>query len=557
VNPAPSTAAGPRWRWIAGLAAVAAAAGCARTGQTSQPSLRATDPGDGQPQRIVFAPKDEPAGSYNDPPVTAPPSTPIGDAVIARIEELSAELGKAPPAPDGRLFAAATDLAGVTPSRGTVAYRLVEFALQRHGIIEPSPHLLVIRGPIADPDAVLEQLSLRLVTILAEGKFARVGVGTARRGPGDHVIVLALQSSFIETEPVPRALPNGGRVRVAGRIAPPYRQPHVYITRENGEVASPPVRFGAEGEFTTAIDCGDRTGRQQVEITASDRSGSTVLANFPIWCREVPPVSITVELTDDDAAISARPGEAEKRMVEMVNRDRVAHGLAPVAIDDRVTAVARAHSQDMIETGVVGHISPNTGSASDRVAAHGIKTAVVLENVARAYGLAEAQDGLMNSPGHRANVLSSQATHVGVGIVLGEEVAGRREMYVTQVFIRIPSPIERDEVIEAVAGKLAAVRAVGSDPWLAEVAQTFADSLAAGVPTKTAAAEASVRLRTRPNGFRGVSTVATTVADVESFDAASALADGSISSAGIGVAQGDHPEIGESAIFIVVLLGHH
>jgi uncharacterized protein YkwD len=397
---------------------------------------------------------------------------------------------------------------------------------------------------------------LRLVAILAEGDFARVGVGVARRGAEDHVVVLALQSSFISIDPVPRSLPRGGEVPLVGTIDRRYSEPHIYVTRESGEVESPAMFVGDGGKFATELDCGGRSGRQQVEITGSDETGSTVLANFPVYCRAEPPVSITVEYSEDDAAVSASPGEAEKRMVELINRDRARHDLPPLEVDDRVTAVSRAHSADMLETGIVGHISPNTGSAADRAKAAGIRSALVLENVARAYGLTEAQDGLMNSPGHRANILSRQATHVGVGIVLGKEVAGRREMFITQVFIRVASEINPDEIAAAVSKKVRARRSLAGDAWLDEVARDFAGRVAAGTPTPEAAARASEKLRTRPNAFRGVTTVATTVADVSAFDPGQALADESVSHFGIGVAQGDHPELGDGAIFIVVLFGH-
>lgn len=533
-----------------------AVSGCTPAKSTSGPSWRKGGSKAAAPQRIVFAPSSAPVSRYNDPPVRPAPSSPMGDAIVAKIESLSTELGKPAPVADGRLFAAASDLAAVTPEAGTVAYRLIEFALQRHGIIEPSPHLITIRSAENDPAAIVEQLSLRLVAVLAESDFARVGVGVAERGPGDHVIVLALQSSFIETRPIPRSLPRGGEVKVTGTIAARYREPHVYLTRESGEVESPALFVSSEGGFSTEIDCGDRSGRQQVEITASDKTGSTVLANFPIYCRAEPPVSITVEYSTDDAEVSATPGRAEARMVDLINRDRERHDLPPLAVDERVTAVARAHSQDMLETGIVGHISPTTGSASDRAKAAGINSAVVLENVARAYGLTEAQDGLMNSPGHRANILSPSATHVGVGIVLGKEVAGRREMFITQVFIRVAGEIDSGAVIGRVTDKILEQRKLAADPWLAEVAQEFAAQVAGGAETTAAAAQASEKLRTRANAYRGVTTVATTVADVAAFDPSQALADKSVSHFGVGVAQGDHPELGDGAIFIVVLFGH-
>ncbi len=533
--------------------------GCAGSGtKGTRPSWRKADaaPSPSVPQRLVFAPSGVGAVAYNRLPYPEPRRTAIGEAIVTQVHQLSLALGKAPPIADGRLAAAADDLAAVSPERGTVSYQLVEFALHRHGIVEPSPHLVVMRASEADQDAILRELEVRLSTILAESNFARVGVGVAPQDNGDSVIVLALQSSSITTQPIPRSLQRGSQIALKGQVAAPFRDPHVYVTRESGDVETLPLQIGAEGAFTAQISCKNRSGKQQIEITASDHTGSTVLANFPLWCGVTPPEAITVEVGGDDSSQYANATAAEAVMVEMINRDRKAHGLAPVAAESRLGAVSRAHSKDMYESGFVGHVSPNTGNASDRVLAGGIRTAVVLENVARAYGLREAQDGLMNSPGHRANILSKSATHVGVGIVLGKLVADRREMFVSQVFIAIPADIDHEKVVAEVARKLRAHRPLQSDQVLAEVAQNFATALATGSSTTDAAARATAELHTKKLSYRGVTTLATTVADLASFEAGDALADKTISHFGIGVAQGDHAELGEKAISIVVLFGH-
>jgi uncharacterized protein YkwD len=93
----------------------------------------------------------------------------------------------------------------------------------------------------------------------------------------------------------------------------------------------------------------------------------------------------------------------------------------------------------MRTTRVVSHVSPTTGSVVDRVRAAHIPTRIVLENIARGFGLREAHQALMNSPGHRANLLSTEVTHVGIGVVLGAPVSGRREIYIPQIFLREPS----------------------------------------------------------------------------------------------------------------------
>jgi uncharacterized protein YkwD len=459
------------------------------------------------------------------------------------------------PEPDARLYAAATELAAVVPEAAPLAYQVVEFAMQRHGVIEPSPHLLIIWGPEDQPIGTTAELSERLRGILGEAEFSRMGVGVAPRGDGKAATVLAFQSSHIDTEPIPRAVPAGARVRIEGSVKAPFVQPEVYVTREDGAVAEAPVqRLGATG-FRAEIDCGDRRGRQQIEIGASDASGSNVLANFPIWCGSTPPPSITATVGGDSEEGSR--SEVESRLVELVNRDRERAGLARLKIDPRLTAIARAHSQEMLDTGVVSHISPTTGSAADRAHAAGLRSAVVLENVARAYGVEEAHEGFMNSPGHRANILHDQVTHVGIGVVFGEEVAGRREMFVTQMFLRVQPRVDVDVARRTLATRIHQARGLASDPTLGAVAQAFAQEVAGGAADDAAAARATARLRRQHARFDSVTTVASTVADIDAFDAADALADtggAAFTHFGVGVAQGDHPVIGEGAVYIVVLL---
>jgi uncharacterized protein YkwD len=509
----------------------------------------------GLPRAIVFSPPGPSATHYNAGPAAPVPRSPLSDAILGAINETCLEMRCKPPVADSRLFAAIGELAQVVPEDGPLAYPLVEFALQRHGIIEPSPHLVIIWGPLDDPAPMLEQLRPRLPSILSSAPsarpFSRVAVGTSLRNGDEGVAILALQSSHIETQPIPRALPRGGAMAIEGTIKDGYRKPEVFVTRENGKVEH--VAEGQGVRFHARVSCDGRRGKQQVEVTAVDAAGSTVLANFPVWCNEEPPASITVEPDEDDTRPVKDGPDAETRMLALVNRDRAAHSLPPLAQAGDVAAVARAHSLEMRETGVVAHVSPMTGSAADRVRAAGIRTPVVLENIARAYGVAEAQSGLMNSPGHRANILSPEATHLGVGIVLGEEVAGRRELFVTQVFTRVPPKVSTADALRQLHARMGQ-RKVGEDQGLSGLAQEYADALMTSEP----AAAISGRLSKKLDGFapryRKVTTSVIAVADVEAFDAQQHVGDAAVSHYGMGLARGAHAELGDNALFIVLLL---
>lgn len=531
---------------------LACSTGTKRVG--TQPSWRG---GNAKPTsavaRVTFAPTTEPAIRYNEP-LRAPPSTPLGDAAIAAVREAAAKAGLPPPAADARLFRACAELAEVVPEEGIIGYSVVEFALQRQGIIEPSPHLLVVWSGSDDPATIVEQLRPRLPEILADGATARLGIGAARRHPdGTTAVVFALQASGVATNPIPRSLPANGSFALDAVVESRFREPELFVTREDGTTERVAIEVGRAGGFKAKVGCGKHAGRQQIEITASDQQGSTVLANFPVWCAQEPPLAITIEPTFDDTSVVSAD-EAEKRLLALMNRDRQAAGLSAVQWDDRVAAVARAHSEDMRETGNVAHISPTTGSAADRVRAAGIKTAVVLENVARAYGVGEAHAGLMNSPGHRANMLATAATHVGIGVVLGEEVSGRREMFLTQVFIRIPPKVDAARAADLVRDRINAVRPIQVNPRLTGVAQDLADGLAAGKPRESLWPGAKKRLDAMNTSYARVGSVISAVADLDSIDGKQLVGDYKPDDIGIGIAQGNHPEIGEGAVWIVVLM---
>ena len=539
-------------RWLIALCIVLAACSGPPQKVGTQPSWR--KPGEPKPVGpVTFAPTSEPAPRYNEP-LQPPPHTPLGDAVIAAVTAAATQAKVPVPAADARLFRACAELAQIVPEEGVVGYSLVEFALQRNGIIEPSPHLLVVWGNFDAPDPIVEQLKPRLAEILADGATARVGIGAVKRNPdGSGAIVFALQGSGVTTQPIPRSVAAGGAFKLDAVVDIRFHDPEVFVTRDDGTTERLSLDHGRSGGFKSTVGCGAHKGKQQIEITASDTQGSTVLANFPVYCGSEPPLALTVEQTRDDGGV-IDPTEANQRLLALLNRDRQAAGLPALVWDERVAKVAQGHSEEMRRTKIVAHVSPTTGSAADRVRVAGIKTAVVLENVARAYGVGEAHAGLMNSPGHRANLMSATATHVGISVVLGDEVSGRRELFVTQVFIRIPPKVDANQAAILVKKQLDAVRPVATNLKLASIAQQVADGLAAGKSRDAMWPGARRQLDAMGNQYARVGSVITAVSELDSLDGKQLVGDYRPDDVGIGIAQGTHPEIGEGAVWIVILM---
>jgi uncharacterized protein YkwD len=122
--------------------------------------------------------------------------------------------------------------------------------------------------------------------------------------------------------------------------------------------------------------------------------------------------------------------ELETKMLDMINTERSAAGLRPLAPDPELTQVAEAHSTDMFARGYFAHVTPEGRDPFERMRQAHVGFVAAGENLALAPTLQIAHTGLMNSPGHRANILQPEFGRVGIGIMDG----GIHGLMVTQDF---------------------------------------------------------------------------------------------------------------------------
>lgn len=123
----------------------------------------------------------------------------------------------------------------------------------------------------------------------------------------------------------------------------------------------------------------------------------------------------TVNLIPPVSALTAD----EQLMVDMINQERLAAGLNPVIADLRLTAVGRAKANDMKVNNYFSHTSPTYGSPWAMMQQAGITVRWAGENISGNKSVPSSMAALMQSPGHRANILDPRFTHVGVGIAYG------------------------------------------------------------------------------------------------------------------------------------------
>lgn len=129
-----------------------------------------------------------------------------------------------------------------------------------------------------------------------------------------------------------------------------------------------------------------------------------------------PGESLTLGFTVANPTVCAADEDA---MLALVNKERSANGLRPVRADAALRDVGRAHSKDMFARGYFAHDTPDGVTPFDRMDAAEISYQLAGENIALAPNVDVAHEGLMNSPGHRANILKPEYRRLGVGCMNG------------------------------------------------------------------------------------------------------------------------------------------
>lgn len=124
----------------------------------------------------------------------------------------------------------------------------------------------------------------------------------------------------------------------------------------------------------------------------------------------------TINLNFKTSSISPDPN-AERQMFIMVSRERSQRELVVLDSDESLAKVARSHCRDMLERGYFSHYTPEGYSPFDRMARADISFNFAGENLALAPNVDLAMKGLMQSPGHRANILSPNFGKIGIGVM--------------------------------------------------------------------------------------------------------------------------------------------
>lgn len=129
----------------------------------------------------------------------------------------------------------------------------------------------------------------------------------------------------------------------------------------------------------------------------------------------------------------------ENTVLDLINQARQDQGLSPYNLSGQLRAAARSHSQDMACNDTFSHTGSDGSSVGDRVSAEGYSWSWVGENIfatssSSSAAAQQAFEGWMDSSGHKANILSSNFTEIGIGYSYTADSA--YGSYFTAVFAR-------------------------------------------------------------------------------------------------------------------------
>lgn len=248
-------------------------------------------------------------------------------------------------------------------------------------------------------------------------------------------------------------------------------------------------------------------------------------------------------------------------MFRLLNRDRAAQGLPPLVYDERLADVARFHSADMRDHRFFDHESPNSGSLQDRLVAAGYLFLEARENLSEAPDVERGQQGLLASPPHYANIMATDVTHVGIGIVPGG-VHAPENLTITQVFAR---PGRAETPAQARAALIERIQAARADaglppaqlsPLLDELARAHVAELAEDEARLSGIADRITEevSKRREKGLRGVVVGAQRLADSSAFQVPSALTSERGASFGVAVHPAQGPG-GRPVLQVLLLVG--
>jgi uncharacterized protein YkwD len=437
------------------------------------------------------------------------------------------------------------------------SHRALDFVLRQFGLVEPLPHIIVLG---IEPKKKIElEVKKELANLSPNDIYTHYGSAVRQCRGRSTCIALALSKRNIALDSLARSYDSQSNLRLKGALKKPFSQPALVVTQPSGKVISGKKLKGQKFDFSFKVKT---PGEYRFEILGSGPFGPAPVANFPVYVGMEVPTSYLEEVADRDADSTDDRESIRRSILQLINGARAKAGLPHLERHPAAEAVAQAHCEDMHENNFVGHVSPTSGTPSQRLARAGIKTFTVEENIGASDTPRGVHEGLMASPGHRAAILSKYATNVGIGVVK-RKFGSDQDLLVTELFLKKNQKQNmKDVFFQALQliGKLRKENGLGelkNEKILNQVARQAAQEYFKNpkVSIKALYKKTNQRLNAlwkKPAGF-GV--LITPLVDLSQLAEIEKFFDPKLNLIGVGVAQGMRPDTPPNTIVVVLIIG--
>ncbi len=384
-----------------------------------------------------------------------------------------------------RLEKAAAACAAALPALdgGPIPHSLLAFAVSWAGCPDAELGVVTVTTSRDGGGDVWTELEHGLDGVLSG--FSHLGMAKA---PGEDdggptwtwVVVLSRRWGVVEA--FPRSVASGSAPVLRFGLREGLHEPVVVVLTSEGEVERLAPARDEEG-WRVAVALGRAPGEARVEVVADGAAGPRVVALMPVAV-DRPSASTWVGVRPPDESWIRTAADAEELLAGLVASTRRRYGLPGLASDPVLGEIAREHSRDMRGRGYVGHVSPDGRGLAERLAAAGYPAVRSAENIAHNRSVLEAHLALLDSPAHRARILTRDMSRLGIGVAID----GNRErsFLVTEVFAepfrrRPPEDVAADVGRRVAADRRrAGLEELADSSVLDDVAARLARDLVAG-----------------------------------------------------------------------------
>ena len=315
-----------------------------------------------------------------------------------------------------------------SPSRGDLTYQM-----KKYGIYEQTGPIHIFMD--SNLDSVIKSVVSKKDFYYPFLNYVGIGVVKGRRSNSDVLFgtVISIER-VLKLDRIPSTASVDQQIAITGKLFPDFADPVLPVTYPDGHVERIENQSPDPDSFLFYFDFNGGKGKYNLEVVVHQKGrGPKVATIMPVYVgMQYPPPPKAKNVKKEKFKNVA---EMEKYMIGLVNKDRATANLKPLIYDALLTKVGRLHSQDMAKNNFFAHVNPRGEDPTARFnKAGGLGS--IAENIASGISIAESEDRLMESPGHRANILNKDVTHIGIGIYYYDQM-----YYITQQFQKKISPI--------------------------------------------------------------------------------------------------------------------